>query len=260
MTFREEFLSAMVLVGEKTVAPNDVAKDAYYPNKRQRDVMSRAGIEPQLHTSRRRIQIRIAGTDRVLPTNYYESQRSGRTEPRMGPELASWVQVGDRLLLGTDGSRVFAVKQSALAGGPDFSAPEEPESPGEKLGRQLSKDRLADLANVVGGPPGKKTRESTVYERDPMVRAFARERSGGTCEMPGCGYTGFTKSDGSIYIEVHHIVFMGDSGEDVVANVAALCANCHKRAHYAHERDSIRNSLLAAVKTANHKFLRSRSR
>lgn len=257
MTLVDDFRRAMVVVGEKIVAPNDVEKDAYYVNVAQRRVMQAAGHQPLRHDSGVVVDIRIAGTGERLPTNYYESQRSGRTEVRMGPALARWLNVGDTLLLGTDGRSVFALKTSPARrpSAANETDPDESESESERLGRQLSKARLIDAVNAVGGPVGQKSRESSVYERDPLIRAFARERSRGICEMPGCGWRGFEKADGSIYIEVHHIIFFGEGGEDVISNVAAVCPNCHKRAHFSRERESIQTTLLDTVRIANQRFV-----
>lgn len=36
----------------------------------------------------------------------------------------------------------------------------------------------------------------------------------------------------SPYLEVHHIIFLAQGGDDTVDNAEALCPNCHRRKHY----------------------------
>ncbi|MGC1495927.1 MAG: HNH endonuclease signature motif containing protein [Sulfitobacter sp.] len=39
------------------------------------------------------------------------------------------------------------------------------------------------------------------------------------------------KSDGTAYLEVHHIEPLSEGGLDTVENTLALCPNCHRKAH-----------------------------
>lgn len=73
---------------------------------------------------------------------------------------------------------------------------------------------------------------TTVFERNPYVVAEALARAKGVCE--GCRTQApFTRrSDGSPYLEVHHIVPLAQKGLDTVANTVALCPNCHRERHY----------------------------
>ncbi len=52
---------------------------------------------------------------------------------------------------------------------------------------------------------------------------------------------------GSLYLETHHVIPLGEGGPDDDANVVALCANDHRRAHFSEERAAIRKKLLAGV-------------
>jgi 5-methylcytosine-specific restriction endonuclease McrA len=66
------------------------------------------------------------------------------------------------------------------------------------------------------------------------IRLFALKRAHGLCE--GCkGDAPFQRKDGSPFLEVHHVTRKSDNGSDHPANVIALCPNCHRRAHYAHD-------------------------
>jgi hypothetical protein len=254
MPFLDDFRAAMILSASKVVAPNDIAKKAYHTPVEQQGVMSAAGLVPVDSRQRRTIDIRIAGTDEVLASSYYPARlgTDRNVEPRIGRDLVNWVSAGDVLWLGTDGTTVFAWKEAPDAVPAD---PDEPDPRAETLANQLSDQRLLDAVNAVGGPAGQRSAQSWVYERSSAVRAFARRRSGGICEMPGCGYRGFLMANGKTFIEVHHIEFMGRAGEDTVGNVAALCPNCHRRAHYARDRNAIRTQLLSAVRAANDRFI-----
>tara|TARA_B100001059_G_C17802863_1_gene567292 strand:+ start:45 stop:260 length:216 start_codon:yes stop_codon:yes gene_type:complete len=41
----------------------------------------------------------------------------------------------------------------------------------------------------------------------------------------------FKKKDGSPFLEVHHIDFLKNGGDDTIENVSALCPNCHRKMH-----------------------------
>ena len=68
------------------------------------------------------------------------------------------------------------------------------------------------------------------YKRDPRVVQYALKRSKGFCEL--CEKPApFLKPNGDPYLEVHHIHHLADGGPDIIQNVAALCANCHRKMH-----------------------------
>jgi len=85
----------------------------------------------------------------------------------------------------------------------------------------------------------------TAWKRDPAVRRRARERAAGNCEL--CGQRGFRMENGALYLETHHIVPLAEDGDDHVINVAALCPDDHRRAHYAAEKEQIAEQLLEIV-------------
>ena len=49
----------------------------------------------------------------------------------------------------------------------------------------------------------------------------------------------FKKSDGSFYLEVHHLRRLADGGSDTIANAVAACPNCHRELHYGVFRDEL---------------------
>lgn len=83
-----------------------------------------------------------------------------------------------------------------------------------------------------------------VYARDPRVRAFVLQRASGVCES--CEFPApFETESGLPYLEVHHIVPLADGGSDTVENAAALCPNCHRRAHHGADRAAFAEHLRA---------------
>jgi predicted HNH restriction endonuclease len=131
------------------------------------------------------------------------------------------------------------------------------------IGRNVYIGRIADLALLsdsaseaalrrrarkAKGKP--KTVQRTVYEfvRDPFVVAAALRRANGVCEVPGCTHSLFLRETGAPYLEVHHIVPLGEGGEDTILNVAAICPACHREHHFGTVQSKRRDALLEHVK------------
>lgn len=72
----------------------------------------------------------------------------------------------------------------------------------------------------------------TEYKRDPNVIYEVLKRANGICEMCNQDAPFIRKSDGTPYLEVHHIKPLSDGGSDTVNNTIAICPNCHAKAHY----------------------------
>lgn len=87
-----------------------------------------------------------------------------------------------------------------------------------------------DLARPPDGPATVSSATVITRARSADVRAYVLRRARGKCEL--CNTKGFEFPDGRIYLETHHIVPLCDGGPDSVSNVAALCANHHREAHY----------------------------
>ena len=79
------------------------------------------------------------------------------------------------------------------------------------------------------------------FIRDPAVRRRVKLRSKGNCEL--CGRPGFEMASGAVYLETHHVVPLASGGPDIDRNVVALCADDHRRAHFAVDRDDIASRL-----------------
>jgi hypothetical protein len=102
-----------------------------------------------------------------------------------------------------------------------------------------------DVDQAEKGGPERRTGTTTSFVRDPEVRRNVLRRASGRCEY--CGELGFRMASGAIYLETHHIVPLCEGGQDQARNVAALCPNDHKRAHFGAERQAMRVELLSRI-------------
>jgi 5-methylcytosine-specific restriction protein A len=100
----------------------------------------------------------------------------------------------------------------------------------ERAAKRISNDELADRIGYMPNEVGQREVNSIAYERNPLVSEYARRRANGKCEL--CGKDApFVKSDGTPYLEIHHIKWLAKGGEDNISNTVALCPNCHRRMH-----------------------------
>jgi 5-methylcytosine-specific restriction protein A len=96
--------------------------------------------------------------------------------------------------------------------------------------------------------PGSKDPEKVdvngkAYLRSALVRLAALARAKGRCEY--CRRPGFVTKSGDVFLETHHIIPLSEGGKDDVRNVAAVCANHHREAHYGAGAAQIRAHLLS---------------
>jgi 5-methylcytosine-specific restriction protein A len=75
------------------------------------------------------------------------------------------------------------------------------------------------------------------YTRNPDVIAESLYLADGICQRCGREAPFTRKSDGSLYLEVHHIIPLSkqdlhEENLDVLDNVTAICPNCHREVHY----------------------------
>lgn len=95
--------------------------------------------------------------------------------------------------------------------------------------------------------PAKVTTTTTIFIRDPAVKSWVLRESKGICE--GCDSPApFVGSDGLPYLEVHHVMPLSSFGSDRISNAVALCPNCHRRCHFAADRDEFKLSLYEKVR------------
>ncbi len=90
------------------------------------------------------------------------------------------------------------------------------------------KERLANAPAL----PAKVQVISSAYRRNPDVVAEVLRRAKGKCESCKRDAPFLRASDGTPFLEIHHIVTLAEGGEDTVANATALCPNCHRKMHF----------------------------
>lgn len=71
-----------------------------------------------------------------------------------------------------------------------------------------------------------------VFQRNPDVVIEVLKRAKGVCEECRKPAPFARRSDGTQYLEVHHIKMLSDGGLDKTENAKALCPNCHRQAHH----------------------------
>ncbi len=101
--------------------------------------------------------------------------------------------------------------------------------------RSEDQDRaIDDLADDLGsGVPVHAHAVVTLVKRNVLLSDRLKRLYGGRCQI--CRST-FKKRDGENYSESHHVVPLGKRGADRLSNIVILCANCHRKMHYAEVR------------------------
>jgi predicted HNH restriction endonuclease len=92
--------------------------------------------------------------------------------------------------------------------------------------------RRERISNRVSPFPNTYETTTKVFQRNPDVIAEVLIRANGICEKCGKDAPFKRKSDGTPYLEVHHINRLADGGEDTVENAIAVCPNCHRELHF----------------------------
>lgn len=112
-----------------------------------------------------------------------------------------------------------------------------PTSDEQQFEAKVKKLRAKPLRGIPRGikHPEKVTSSVSSFARDPLVKAWVLNQADGKCE--GCSQDApFLSSDGTPYLEVHHVTPLSAGGADEVSNAVALCPNCHRKAHYSSDR------------------------
>lgn len=92
-------------------------------------------------------------------------------------------------------------------------------------------DREARLANAAKKPEEIQI-VSKAYKRNPDVIAAVLKRAGSDCENCGNEAPFNRRSNGTPYLEVHHVIPLSEDGDDTVDNAIAVCPNCHRELHF----------------------------
>jgi 5-methylcytosine-specific restriction protein A len=116
-----------------------------------------------------------------------------------------------------------------------------------KLSRKLSLAELRALAkNTAPAKATTKQTTQTVLIRSEAVRLYALKRAEGICE--GCEQPALFEGKNGPFLEVHHLHRLSDGGPDEPENVAAICPNCHRRAHVSNDHAEYNDYLVARIK------------
>jgi len=113
----------------------------------------------------------------------------------------------------------------------------------------LTLKELRKLAlSAVTSTPERKTKPSkkSFIERSRDVRRYVCHRANGTCECCG-NLAPFNRSDGSPFLEVHHIRRLTDGGPDDPRFMGGICPNCHKEIHHGVNGSQINEELQRTV-------------
>lgn len=110
-------------------------------------------------------------------------------------------------------------------------------SDGQKFDReviealQLSSEKRREKLSVANPTPEKVIVSTYTFKRSALVVAEVLSLAGGKCQS--CLRDApFKREDGRPYLEVHHVRWLSNGGEDTVENAIALCPNCHREAHF----------------------------
>jgi 5-methylcytosine-specific restriction protein A len=125
----------------------------------------------------------------------------------------------------------------------------------DRPGHRASAD-LAELRRrALAAPDGEDltARLQTVRERSRDVRRYVLARAGGVCEA--CDKPApFETAEGEPFLEAHHIRRLSDGGPDNPRWVAAVCPNCHRRAHYGVDAVEVNGKLSKVVRAKEAGF------
>lgn len=231
--------------GSKVVTTTDKNKGAYVPNASQLAAIAAAGISPSQRRPAEEFQITVLN-DKIkkVGASFYHSLRetdpNRSPEPRMGHAfISSWLKIGDRVTIGNIGPELFAVREMpASITEEDFS---------QEIAKKASEQTILALAEKVKGKPRKQSYTREDFQRNVYVVFGAIIRSKGKCEMPRCSSTLFSRDDGTPYLEVHHVVPLGEGGDDTLANAAALCPHCHRELHFGKAKTERRTALASYI-------------
>jgi hypothetical protein len=121
--------------------------------------------------------------------------------------------------------------------------------PADELYRRLRKpesvEQLDAIDDIGTDTPSRVNTSGVTYARDPKIREAVKRRAAGKCEW--CGKLGFKCSDGTRYLECHHIIALANEGADRMTNVIALCPTDHREAHFGECRADLEKEMMRKV-------------
>jgi 5-methylcytosine-specific restriction endonuclease McrA len=116
------------------------------------------------------------------------------------------------------------------------------------LNQRVAKLRRTKLVGIPRGilKPQRAASNGSIFTRDPLVKAWVLNAASGCCEACKAPAP-FCQEDGSPFLEVHHVLPLGEDGSDRITNAVALCPNCHRRCHFAGDRRDFIASIYKTV-------------
>lgn len=99
-----------------------------------------------------------------------------------------------------------------------------------KAAHKRPTQQLIQRALVAQGAAGKQTVVTSYFSRNQDLVELVKRKANGICAL--CNHRApFTNAQGEPYLEVHHIAWLSQGGEDSLVNTVALCPNCHRKMH-----------------------------
>lgn len=99
-----------------------------------------------------------------------------------------------------------------------------------KAAHRRPTQQLIQRTLAAQGPAGKQTVVTSYFSRNQDLVELVKRNANGLCAL--CDYRApFVNSQGEPYLEVHHITWLSQGGEDSLVNTVALCPNCHRKMH-----------------------------
>ncbi|MEH7090727.1 HNH endonuclease [Priestia aryabhattai] len=96
-------------------------------------------------------------------------------------------------------------------------------------------EQQSDERNVI-------TRQTNAFTRKIYIKEYAKKMAQGICQL--CDKEApFLDKQGNPFLEVHHINYLSNGGEDKIDNVVALCPNCHRRIHMLEDEEDFKKIL-----------------
>jgi len=101
----------------------------------------------------------------------------------------------------------------------------------EKIVRNYSDQELLEKIKSNKNKVGLRTVLAKQYERDPLISEYVKRKANGVCTL--CEKEApFLDKSKKPFLEVHHIEWLSNGGEDTLENTVALCPNCHRKMHH----------------------------
>ncbi|MCP9759296.1 HNH endonuclease [Aquitalea sp. S1-19] len=124
-------------------------------------------------------------------------------------------------------------------------------------GASLADLRHAAIAACQPQETTKPPQESVriAYQRSARVKRYVLARSEGVCELCDNPAPFVRKSDGTPYLEPHHINRLSDGGLDHPQFVGAICPSCHREIHFGVSGQALNELLRAKVHEREAKMI-----